>query len=434
MTQTHRLPMPGEKPTGLWQPPGRRRGPTRRWPLVLGLLVVVVVVALSLLLPELERAAPRPQVPAPVLIYVDGHTQPFYTNNVGAAAILAEAGIPLGPGDAVTVTRAYNGIPREIRVDRARTIIVSEGEQRVSLSTTALWLGEALSQAGYSFYEGDLVTPSLSIPVTEGLEVTIQRSMPIILQADGDARHIRTRETTVSGLMADAGVTLNGDDYVLPDLSAALTPDMTVRVVRITEATLAEEEAIPFEIAYRPDPDLELDQQRVLQEGQDGIRERRVRVRYEDGVEVSRATLDEWVAQLPQARVIGYGTHIVIRELETPEGTVEYWRVIRALATSYSPSTAGSQQPGDPTFGITATGQRLRRGVVAVDPRVIPLYTQLYVPGYGAGQALDTGGAVKGQRIDLGYEDDELVLWYDWVDVYLLTPVPPPDEIPWVLP
>ena len=66
-------------------------------------------------------------------------------------------------------------------------------------------------------------------------------------------------------------------------------------------------------------------------------------------------------------------------------------------------------------------------------PRVINLYTNMYVPGYGVGQALDTGGAIKGLRIDLGYSDDDFVLWYNWVDVYLLLPIPPYDEMIWLL-
>jgi 3D (Asp-Asp-Asp) domain-containing protein len=66
----------------------------------------------------------------------------------------------------------------------------------------------------------------------------------------------------------------------------------------------------------------------------------------------------------------------------------------------------------------------MRHGIVAVDPRVIDLRSNVYVPGYGVGIAGDTGGAIKGRRIDLGYDDDNLILWYRWVDVHLLTPVP----------
>jgi 3D (Asp-Asp-Asp) domain-containing protein len=76
----------------------------------------------------------------------------------------------------------------------------------------------------------------------------------------------------------------------------------------------------------------------------------------------------------------------------------------------------------------------MRDGIVAVDPRVIDLGSEVYVPGYGVGLAADTGGAIKGKRIDLGYSDENLQLWYRWVDVYLLTPVPPASRIDYTLP
>jgi len=55
--------------------------------------------------------------------------------------------------------------------------------------------------------------------------------------------------------------------------------------------------------------------------------------------------------------------------------------------------------------GITATGLKARKGLVAVDPKVIPLGTRLYIPGYGEALAADTGGWIKGNRIDLVFED-----------------------------
>lgn len=69
---------------------------------------------------------------------------------------------------------------------------------------------------------------------------------------------------------------------------------------------------------------------------------------------------------------------------------------------------------------ITATGMKQGFGVVAVDPKVIPLFSKLYVPGYGAAIAGDTGGLIKGKRIDLGY-DSLMGQWgRRYVDVYLL--------------
>jgi 3D (Asp-Asp-Asp) domain-containing protein len=160
-----------------------------------------------------------------------------------------------------------------------------------------------------------------------------------------------------------------------------------------------------------------------MQEGAPGLLQRRVRVRYEDGNEVGRIIENEYVAVAPTTKIMGYGTKVVVRAIDTPSGPVEYWRVIRMLATSYSAGTAGVSESSR-WYGRTATGMKMRHGIVAVDPRVIHLRSNVYVPGYGVGIAGDTGGAIKGRRIDLGYDDDNLILWYRWVDVYLLTPVP----------
>jgi hypothetical protein len=59
--------------------------------------------------------------------------------------------------------------------------------------------------------------------------------------------------------------------------------------------------------------------------------------------------------------------------------------------------------------------------------------SNVYVPGYGKGLAGDTGGRVLGKHIDLGYDEIPRLI-YEWRDVFLLTPVPPADEIRYVLP
>ncbi len=392
----------------------------------------------------------------PVIVHVDGETRIAPTHLTDPLGIVAELGIALGPSDAARVERAAKPsgpeiaanpalaglppLPREISVVRARRVIVNEvvpgGEQtRVSFETTAPTLGQALAAAGYALYEADRVAPPPGTAIAgEEIEVTIERATPVTVHADGQIIAHRTHRTTVGALLDELGLAPGGGDYVLPPADASLRAGDVVRVVRVREETLVQAVPIPFETTYVPDPDLVLDQQRELQAGQEGILERRVRVRTEDGVEVSRVTEGEWVARHPQARVVAYGTKIVIRVLETPYGELHYWRKLRVLATSYSPLTAGHKQPGDPFFGLSGTGTPVQRGIIATDPRVIALYTHMYVPGYGVGQALDVGGAVKGLRIDLGYDDEHYVMWNNWVEIYLLVPVPPYDRIAWVLP
>ncbi len=376
----------------------------------------------------------------PVTISADGHTVTFRTHSTSVEDILYEARVSLGPYDEVQVegellpasraaghsrpsSAATTPEPAHIIVHRAVPFTLHENGRVTTLYTTASTVGEALRRIGLTLYLADSVQPGLGDRVSAGVRVRIDRSVPVTVQVDGRTLRTRTHRERVDEVLADLKVVLTGQDYATPTLDAPLEDDAAIRVVRVSERFLIEQEPIPFESAWQPDPDLEIDHQRLLQEGARGILERRIRLRYEDGHEIARAVENEYVAVPPTTKIMGYGTKIVVRTLDTPSGSVEYWRVIRMLATSYSASTAGTPK-SSPWYGRTRTGMKMRFGIVAVDPRMINLRSQVYVPGYGAGYAGDTGGAIKGRRIDLGYDDDNLVLWYRWVDVYLLTPVP----------
>jgi uncharacterized protein YabE (DUF348 family) len=396
------------------------------------------------------------QLARPVVISADGHSLLLRTHAASIDAVLQEARVSLGPYDEVEVegdfapanrlagrvstarpggsAKVLVGIshrtpaaiapePVHITVYRAIPFRLHEDGQAAILYTTASTVGEALRRAGLTLYLADGVRPGLGDRMSAGMQIYVDRSIPVTVQLDGRTLRTRTHRQRVDEVLADLGIVLTGQDYAFPPLDAPLGEDVAVRVVRVSERFLIEQEPIPFETVWQPDPDLEIDNQRVLQEGARGILERRVRLRYEDGHEVARTIDEEYVAVAPTSKVFGYGTKIVVRTMDTPSGPVEYWRVLRMLATSYSASTAGTPRTS-PWYGHTATGMAMGYGIVAVDPRVVNLRSRVYVPGYGVGTAGDTGGAIKGQRIDLGYDDDNLVLWYRWVDVYLLTPVP----------
>lgn len=100
--------------------------------------------------------------------------------------------------------------------------------------------------------------------------------------------------------------------------------------------------------------------------------------------------------------------------IETAYGRLQYKKVYRNFwATSYDSTCEGCDM-------VTATGMKQGYGVVAVDPKVIPLYSKLYIPGYGVAVAGDVGGAVKGEKIDLGFDRLEGQWSARKVDVYLL--------------
>jgi len=415
-------------------------------------------IGLASLHPE-DRVSPRdPDTPLdpsmvvqvqrarPVTVVADGHTLTFRTHAASVAEVLLEARVSVGPHDEIKIEGEFAGRapgqalqaatdapdPVHITIRRAVPFTLHEDGQATTFHTTAPTVGEALHRAGLTLYLADGVEPGLNERVTAGMDIHVDRSIPVTVQVDGRTLRTRTHRERVDEVLADLNVVLTGLDYAIPALDEPLTDDATIKVVRVTERFLIEQEPIPFEVAWQPDLELEIDYQRLLQEGARGVRERRIRVRYEDGNEVARAVENVYVAVPPTTKVMGYGTNIIVRTLDTPSGPVQYWRKIRMLATSYSASTAGTPRDA-PWYGRTRLGMQMRFGIVAVDPRYINLSSEVYVPGYGVGFAGDTGGAIKGRRIDLGYDDDNLVLWYRWVDVYLLTPVPPADQINYIL-
>ncbi len=205
-------------------------------------------------------------------------------------------------------------------------------------------------------------------------------------------------------------------------------------MTRIRDDIEIKEEIAPFETVFVADANLAIDTQQVVNSGAEGVTRTRYRVRYENGQEVTRVLEDTWVAQEPAEQVIAYGQQITPQTITTADGReITYWRHIQMFASSYSAGTAGVA-PTESYYGRTFTGEVMRYGIVAVDPAIIPLRSQVYVSDYGMGDALDTGSAIRARRIDLGYDDSNLVLWNRWVDVYLLWPPPSPSQITWVLP
>jgi uncharacterized protein YabE (DUF348 family) len=360
-----------------------------------------------------------------VFLTVDGATTPLWTPLTNPADILASAGVRVGAGDRVVIDGTTTHIDQlaqwpvpasAIDVRHAVTLrIHDEGSER-TIQTTSATVGEALFDAGITLYLTDTSTPDLNTGLTHNLDVTITRARPVEIFADGATIETRSRGNTVAAALVDAGVTLVGMDYAIPAESTPLRPGMTIRVIRVREDVEAQQQPLDFETVYQADSTLELDTQAVTQQGQPGIQETRIRVRYENGIAVARSSEETVIVQAPVNRVIGYGTNIVLRTIDTPQGPREYWRKVRMYVTSYHP-VAGDN--------ITATGHTLQRGIIGADTRLLPFGSQVYVAGYGVGEVQDTGPRRNSMLwLDLGYTNEDYEGWHAYYDVYWLTPVP----------
>jgi resuscitation-promoting factor RpfB len=396
----------------------------------------------------------------PYQIRVDGAVREILSLGQTVEDLLTEATVRLYPGDEVWLDgarvpttaplpvpsgastsspvrpRAWTrmaGAPPLLEIRRALPLVVDDGSVPFTIRTTAPTVGEALLREGVLVYLGDTVRPGLGTRVRADMRVVIERSKSLLIAADGYSVRTRTKGDNVGDSLVDLGIIVSGSDRTTPSLAEPVVDGMEIRVVRVVDTVRVERKMIPFESVMAPDDQLEIDRQRLAEAGSDGEFRRRFSVSYEDGVESSRSLIDEWVAAAPVTRVVSYGRRIVSRSLETPDGTLSYWRKVEMYATAYSAATSGTPRSA-PWYGRTRIGLQMRKGLVAVDPKVIPLGTRLYVPGYGMAVAADTGGGVRGRMIDLGYDDWNLQSWHWWVDVYVLDPPPSSSSIAWVLP
>ncbi len=171
-------------------------------------------------------------------------------------------------------------------------------------------------------------------------------------------------------------------------------------------------ETIPFETIYEDDGSLEKGSQEERTAGQNGQRVKTFAVNYYEGEEIDRELTREEITE-PINKIIAIGTKIIIRNIETDLGNLNYTQKLNVYATPYTLQSAGGS-------GKTATGTIPHYGTIAVDPRVIPLGTKMYIPGYGIGIAEDTGGAIKGNIIDLFYEGSHGWWSSKYVEIYIL--------------
>ena len=315
------------------------------------------------------------------------------------------------------------------RVLRAVPLVVHDGGLAHLVWTTGATVGEAVVGGGFDVWAADALIPPAATPVQAGLHVWIQRSRPVTLELDGRLLHTRTRATTVAELLRQEGIALESGDRVEPALSAPLEVQR-VSVTRVRNEMVTFQEAVAFEVIYRDDSDVPLGQTRVIEEGAPGVRKWSTRIVYENGREVNREVVRSWIETPPKPRVVARGTKLIYADITTEAGEVTtYWAKVRVYVTAYNATSAGKPK-GSPGFGITSTGKKATRGIIAVDPTYIPYGTRIYVPGYGIGVAEDTGGGLHGAHIDVCFDGDEPITWGSrYVDVYLLTPAPPIERV-----
>lgn len=335
-------------------------------------------------------------------------------------------------GRLVDPLRAQSGSgPYTVQVRQALAIQVTVDGLSQNLYTTASTLGTALWGAGIGPAPEDRISLPLSTPIRSKLAVEIIKARSLLVSVGQQQIRLRSAAPTVGQALAENGLSPQGLDRAIPAEDSPLPADGKIRLVRVSETVALAEKLLPFKSQSTLSADLALDERKVVQVGQYGVVIQRERLRLEDGVEAGRTKEGEWTAAEPKDQIIARGTRAVPYMLDTPDGPVEYYRAATVYATSYSPCQQGYEK----CSLSTSSGTPLKKGVVAVTLTWYRLLagSRVYIPGYGIGLVADVGGGIPGRYwIDLGYSEEDYQQWSQNVTVYFLTPIPA--NVPVVLP
>ncbi len=377
-----------------------------------------------------------------VRLIADRMTYELRTHAVTIDQLLAEADVAIGDRDSVVqngelvspnapvepprifATRRTFGDPTpggDITIEVRRAVpftIVDDGRAMLSTSSRPT-IAQALREAGMVIGPGDSVVPGEQSPLVADTRVEVRHAKAVTITLPDDHRVLYTLASTVGDALAAAGIVLPQGAFIDPPSSTPITAGMSVRVVQLSESDDVAREYVESATVYRPDSSLGPGKTRVVK-GHDGVRVRRYSVSYVNGREAGRELIEEYDDPESLDTVIYYSADTGRNDTAPPSASGGA-RILRVYATWYNPASSG-RSPSDPSYGRTATGAVVTYGIVAVDPNVIPLGTRMYIPGYGYAVAADTGGAVKGYIIDLGFPDGVAVDWRSkWVDIQILS-------------
>ncbi|MCX7771534.1 MAG: 3D domain-containing protein [Clostridia bacterium] len=316
----------------------------------------------------------------------------------------------------------YTNLSKDIEIfDNGKPIVVK---------TMGVNVKQALDRLGISVGQDDYLSKPLdSVLDTQAMNViTIKRAVPVNLRIDGQTRKVMSYRDTVEEVIRDNGIIVGPlDKFEGVSPKDTVKAGMDIRLIRIKEEILTEQEQIPFAVVEKPSKTMNDGETKTVLNGENGIREKYYKITYEDGKPIDRAFVNEKVVKNPVNKVVEYGT--VLNFKNSRGELVRYSKVIKMKATAYTSSYVDTgKKPGDHGFGITYTGLKAREGVIAVDPKIIPLGTKVYIevpgstPDYGFAIAGDIGSAIKGNLIDLYFDSSSQV--HNWgrrsVNVYIL--------------
>ncbi|MFX3634156.1 MAG: ubiquitin-like domain-containing protein [Candidatus Pristimantibacillus sp.] len=321
--------------------------------------------------------------------------------------------------------------------------VVVNGQETV-VETKQWVLQRLLDEQAITIGPHDEVSTPLNASIKDGDRIEINFAVPVVVVADGKTSTVYTTEKTVQAAIEELNISVRDQDKVSPSLSTLVAGDMKVTVTRVDKKVSEKERTTPFSIVKKQDPTLEKGKEKLVQTGKKGLVVEHVEKQYENGVLVSEKIVNKVVEAKAVNQVVAVGTkkaEPVVKVLSSSSPNVSTvtkngvtFKAKKTLSnvtlTAYSAGVASTgKDESHPDYGITASGAKVQEGrTIAVDPKVIPIGWWVYIEGIGFRRAEDTGGAVKGNKIDVYFDSNKVATKFGkkkGYTVYVLGPNKP---------
>ncbi|MGV3488430.1 MAG: ubiquitin-like domain-containing protein [Tuberibacillus sp.] len=287
-----------------------------------------------------------------------------------------------------------------VTYDKAHKVAINQDGKTAFVWSTEHTVGDLLKDEGIQIGDHDSVIPSVNEKISGSMSVKIERGFQVTLTDGIQAKTVWATPMTVQEFLKQQKVTLDQDDRVeAANLDEQLKAGSKVSVIRVEKKKEEKPETIDYKVVQKYDASLPKGSTQVIQAGLEGQMIKTFEVTYENGKEVKRDLIKTEVQKQPKDKIVAVGTKVVHQTAyRGSRGFSGNEKTLYMRSTAYTADCKGCG-------GYTATGLNLKlhpdAKVIAVDPRVIPLGTKVYVEGYGYAVAADTGGSIHGNKIDI---------------------------------
>lgn len=282
-----------------------------------------------------------------------------------------------------------------------KTININVDGTELTVVTYKSNVNQVLQNENIEISNDDKVEPAIDSKISNEDQIVIKRAVPVTVTIANTKIDFVSAEDTVSDMLVakanelkEKGIDYKEDDIVTPGKDTTLEKNMDIKIVQVTWEDISENVVMPYSTSEKIDYDQDVSYSEVVQNGSDGEKKVTYRVTKHDGEIVGKTEISQTPITESVDKIIAKGGSQFVASRGSDTSKIK--------KTIYVDTTAYSGGPNCSTY----TGRKAVRNAngistIAVDPRVIPLGSLVYIDGYGKAVAADIGTSIIGNRVDV---------------------------------